>query len=406
MAFFTNRDGNTEHVEVKPTIYKEANAANLTVPQYLNRLYGAQADTSIGTPYQQILASEGLTLPGENSFGLRPATLGQILDGQSGFQAASGGGQTRDQGTPFGSASRTLFPAAIVSLIEATMAKDRVTDTVTFDQMLATSMSIASENFEQPVVNYGNTGGPEDTRAQRVAQLANPPMVARFTTVDRLRRLPTWTFGAEFSNQALRASTLDIVALTMARLMEVERDAHVYEYMSNIWTGDGDMNVGAVSAVTSVSLDAAATGGVMTHKAWLKFLARNRKYRKITHVAGDMDSYLAVEGRTGRPGSNNYDPTLARIDPQARVMNSGFGNDVKWFITDDAANGGPVPANTIWAVDSTRGIVKVTNTAAALETSEQFAMKQSQALRIDWSEACYRMFGDTELRAFDVLTRS
>jgi hypothetical protein len=50
--------------------------------------------------------------------------------------------------------------------------------------------------------------------------------------------------------------------------------------------------------------------------------------------------------------------------------------------------------------------VKVTNTAAALETSEQFAMKQSQALRIDWSEACYRMFGDSELRAFDVLTRS
>ena len=401
MAFFIDTAGTTQHVEISPTIYREAHAANLSVPQFINRTYAEACDAGKGTPYQQILASEGLTMPGANQFGLRPATLQDVLDGKSGFQAAA---NTKDVGSPFGSASRTLFPAAVVTMIESAMAKDRTTDSVTFDQMIAVPMSIASENFEQPVVNYGTAGGPEQTRSQRMAQLAGPVMVAKFSTADRLRRLPTWSFGAEFSDQALRASTLDIVALTMARLMEVERDAHVYEFMSDIWTGDGDLNTGAVSAVTTTSLDALASGGVVTHKSWLKFLARNRKYRKITHVAGDIDTYLKVENRTGRPGSNNYDPTLARIDPQAVVMNSGFGNDVKWFITDDAASGGPVPANTVWALDSSRGIVKVTNTAASYSASEAFVMERKSALRIDWSEACYRMFGDSELKAFDVLT--
>lgn len=401
MAFFIDTAGVTQHVEISPTIYREAHAANLSVPQFINRTYAEACDAGKGTPYQQILASEGLTMPGANQFGLRPATLQDVLDGKSGFQAAA---NTKDVGSPFGSASRTLFPAAVVTMIESAMAKDRTTDSVTFDQMIAVPMSIASENFEQPVVNYGTAGGPEQTRSQRMAQLAGPVMVAKFSTADRLRRLPTWSFGAEFSDQALRASTLDIVALTMARLMEVERDAHVYEFMSDIWTGDGDLNTGAVSAVTTTSLDALASGGVVTHKSWLKFLARNRKYRKITHVAGDIDTYLKVESRTGRPGSNNYDPTLARIDPQAVVMNSGFGNDVKWFITDDAASGGPVPANTVWALDSSRGIVKVTNTAASYSASEAFVMERKSALRIDWSEACYRMFGDSELKAFDVLT--
>ena len=401
MAFFIDTAGTTQHVEISPTIYREAHAANLSVPQFINRTYAEACDAGKGTPYQQILASEGLTMPGANQFGLRPATLQDVLDGKSGFQAAA---NTKDVGSPFGSASRTLFPAAVVTMIESAMAKDRTTDSVTFDQMIAVPMSIASENFEQPVVNYGTAGGPEQTRSQRMAQLAGPVMVAKFSTADRLRRLPTWSFGAEFSDQALRASTLDIVALTMARLMEVERDAHVYEFMSDIWTGDGDLNTGAVSAVTTTSLDALASGGVVTHKSWVKFLARNRKYRKITHVAADIDTYLKVESRTGRPGSNNYDPTLARIDPQAVVMNSGFGNDVKWFITDDAASGGPVPANTVWALDSSRGIVKVTNTAASYSASEAFVMERKSALRIDWSEACYRMFGDSELKAFDVLT--
>jgi hypothetical protein len=404
MAFFLDTSGNAQHVQLTASIYKAAYDANMSVPQYINKMYAKDCDQSKGTPFQQLCASEGLSAPGKNPYGMRAPTLADVLDGKSGFQAA-GGANTSDRGDPFGSASRILFPAAIVTMIESAMDKDRVTDGATFEKMIAMDLSIGNENFEQPVVNYGTPGGPEQTRSQRIAQLAEPPQLLKFTTSDRIRKLPTWSIGAEFSDQALRASTLDVVAMTLARYWEVEKDAHVYEYMNDVFNGDGDLNVGAVSAVTAASLDATSTTMAnFTHKAWVKFLARNRKYRKITHVIGDIDTYLAVESRLGRPGSNNYDPTLARIDPQALVMNVGFGNDVQWMIVDSAAEGGPVPANTVWALDASKAIVRVTNTAASYSASEQFALRRSSALRVDWSEAVYRMFGDSELKAFDKLT--
>lgn len=407
MAFFINKAGVVQHVSadaVGPYVYAQAHAANLSVPQYVNRTFAKDCDLSKGTPFQQMCASEGLVSQRNNPFGLRSLSLADVLSGQ-GFELATGGGNvnTQQRGDPFGGQSRVLFPAAIIQMIEDVMDKDRVTDGAAFNDLVALDISISDENFIQPVISYSGTGGPQETRAQRIAQLALPPKLVSFTTSDRNRSVPTWSIGAEFSDQALRASTLDIVALTMSRFMEVERDAHNYEYLSGIFTGD-DANSGAVSSVSASAIDSAATGFSITHKLWVKFLARNRRYRKVSHVVGDIDSYLKFEQRAGRPGSNSYDPTLTRIDPQGTMMNNTFGGDVKWFLVDLATEGGPVAANTVWALDKRFGIVRVRNVKADYKAAEAFVMSRKTELRIDWAEMCYRMFGDSELKAFDSLT--
>ena len=162
-----------------------------------------------------------------------------------------------------------------------------------------------------------------------------------FTTSQIPRRLPTWSIGAEFSQQALRNTTLDLVALSMSRWMAVEADGRVYEHLSNLWSGDADMQTAAIAAVTTTSLDSAATGGVVTHRAWLKWLYRNRRFRKISHIVCDLDTYLKIEGRTGRPGAIGVlDPTLPRIDPQAMALNP-YVDNVKVLLVDSAAEGGP-----------------------------------------------------------------
>ena len=203
----------------------------------------------------------------------------------------------------------------------------------------------------------------------------------------------------------MRASTLDLFTLTIQRYLQIEKDARVYQYLSNIFAGDLDQNTGAVPAVTSTSLDAAATGGVVTHKAWVKFLARNRKKRKITHCICDLDTYLRIEGRTGRPGTTAYDPRLAVIDPQLTPINNmiGFGNNVQWMIVDDAASGGPVPAQTVWALDKEQAIMMVNNTSADYKASEQFILRRSEMIVLSWSEEAMRMYGDQDLTPFDVL---
>lgn len=407
MSFFIDNAGNAQHVEIGPEIHKMALDANLSVPTYINRQY-AEADPRHGSAFKQICASVGLSLPGANDFGIRPATMADILDGKAGFQAA-GTTNVSDKGSPFGTAARSLAPVAIIEMVEDLVAKDRVTDAVTFNQLVAQEISIVGDNFIQPVVSYQTTGGPHQALAQRATEFSEPGTMLRLSTAERIRSLPTVNMGIEFSDKAYRSLSIDTIAMSIARYVEVERDSRVYTYLSALFSGDSDLNEGAVSAVTTVSLDSACTAKLISHKAWIKFLARNRKKRAITHLACDIDTYLLIEGRTGRPGSNAYDPRLTIIDPQAMPANTaqiGFGNNVKYMIVDPATDGGPVPANTVWALDASKAVVRVSNSAASYSASEAFAMRRSTMMRWDWSEAVYRAFGNSELTPFDVLTIS
>jgi hypothetical protein len=406
MTAFRTSKGEINQVDLEPSLYRAAHEANLNVPAYLNREYGGQVDAARdGSVFHQMCASMGVYLPAKNDLQLRAATIGDILSGKAAlkFEAANVQERNSDYG---GTQSRILFPAAVVDMIENALAVDLETDTKLFDGMVALKLGIASDTFEQPVINYSSLNGPDGAnraKAQRIAQLSEPAAMASFTTSQTPRRLPTWSIGAEFSAQALRNTTLDLVALNLARFLNVEKDSRVYEMLSVLWSGDPDMSdSAAISAVTSNSLDTNATGGVLTHKAWLKWLYRNRKTRRISHVVCDLDSYLKIEARTGRPGAIGIlDPTLSKIDPQATALNP-YVDNVKVMLVEPAASGGPVPANTVWGVDSRYGIVKVTNTAAEYTAAEVFAMKRAEAFRIDWSETAYRQFDG----AFDVMTIS
>jgi hypothetical protein len=407
MAFFIDNSGAPQHVEIEASVYKEALDAGVSVPTLINRKY-ASADLSHGSAFTQLCASVGLTLPNKNVFGIRPAIMADILDGKAGMQAA-GPANVSDTPSPFGMSARSLAPTAIIELVEDMVAKDRVTDEVVFSQLVSQDISIDGDNFIQPVVSYQGIGGPEQAKAQRVSEFSEPGSFLRLSTAERIRSLPAFAMGIEVSAKAERSLTLDVVAASIARYVEVERDERVYGYLSALFVGDNDLVTGAIPSVTTASLDAAAAAGTLSHKAWVKFLARNRKKRTITHIVCDIDTYLKIEGRTGRPGTNNYDPSLARIDPQAtpaNAFNVGFGNGVKFFIVDSAVDGGPVPANTVWAIDANKAITRVNNSAASYAASEAFALRRSTAMRWDWSEAVYRKYGDTDLTPFDVLTIS
>lgn len=398
MFKFVDNAGHTQEVSVSAEeMFQGAKAANMTPAAYLNNKF-KDADLSVGTAFKQMQASIGICMPGqENPFGMRPTSMASLMSGE--FQA-----NTQQNSSPYGTASRAFTIISVIDAIESAVAKDRTTDADTFYGMVGTELSVSSGVFEQPVVDYATTNGPEQAKAQRTAQGANPPSMAFFKTSDKIRRIGSWTVGMEWTDQALKATTLDYVTMTMGRFLQVERDERAYRYISDLFNGNADMITGAVAAVASNSLDSASTGGVLTHKAWVKFLARNRKYRKITHAIMDLDTYLKVEGRTGRPGTVNYDPTLARIDPQGVMMNVGFGNDVRIFLVEAAADGGPVPANTIYGVDARAAITLVRDSSAAYSAVEEYAMKRTAAMRMDWSEEVFRTFGDSDLKLFDALT--
>lgn len=403
MFKYVDNAGHTQDVDMTAEELMYAPKASGQTPQeYVNTRF-KDADLRIGSAFHQMQASLGIQRAGttENIFGLRPTAMATLL----GLDFTAAGLNTQQNITPYGTASRAFTVISIIDAIESAVAKDLTTDINSFYNMVGNTLNVSSELFEQPVIDYSTLNGPEQAVAGRVSQGSPPPAMAFFKTSDRVKRIGSWNIGMTWSDQALKATTLDFVAMTMARYLKIERDSRAYRYLSDLFLGNADMIVGAVPLLVSATLDPTTTAsGVLTHVAYLKFLAHNRKYRKITHVIGDMAAYLAIEGRTGRPGSNAWDSRLVTIDPQTRMINVGFGNDVKFFLVDDATAGGPVPANTLWALDASNAITLVRNSSAAYQAVEQFVMTRTTAMRMDWAEEVFRTFSDTDLKPFDALT--
>lgn len=408
MGFYKTKAGVVQHVDLDMSIYNQAKAEGKQVAHVINAKY-EDADDSLGTAFAQICASEGLSLVGKNPFGLKSASIADILDGKAGFSA--GPANTKDRPDPWGNQSRLLFPTAVLEMVEDMFYDSRADDDVIFRDLVATTVSIAGDTYRQPVLSYQTPGGPNagvmGAKASRVTQLGELPNILKITTSDRNFTIPAYGIGIEMSQEAMKGTSLDMFGLTIKRYVDIEHNARVYSYLSSLFLGDVDQGTTAIASVTTTALDSAATGGVVTHKAWIKFLARNRRRRKITHIMCDLNAYLAIESRTGRPGSNNYDPSLSRIDVNVQPVGGtvGFGNDVKWWIVDDATAGGPVPANTVWALDASQAIKMIKNTEADFKATESFLLRRAERMVWTWSEETSRLWQDDNT-AFDVLVIS
>lgn len=376
--------GENVEVPVEASIYKDAHDANLTVPQYFNQKYPTDAAT-YGSAFEQVCASSGLLLSSNDDYGIRTPNLKAVLEGGASINAVA---IVRDA-VP---ASRILFPAVFLEYIENQLVKDTEVQPAMFEKMIAISDTIAGARFEQPVLSFLK---PENARSQTIAQLATPPAMLRITASDVARKIPTFSIGLEISDEAAKVISIDLTALALARQVARERDVRVEGYINSFLTGDVDLGMSALTAISSTTLDSAATGGVLTQKAWIKFLAFRRRQRRITHVIGDIDTLLKVDGRTGRPTVYTANDPNYIINSIAGPVNLNIQN-VEFFIVE----AGVLPANTVLALDSNAAIRRVRNSEADYQAAEQFALRRGTGMRFDFGEIVYRLFDD----AFEVLT--
>lgn len=381
-ATIKGRDGENVIVPVLPTLYQDAHKANLTVPQFLNLNYPTDA-AAYGTTFEQVCAASGLVFNEDKNYGLRAPSLASVLDGSSMIHADA----ITKEGVP---ASRILFPAVFLEVMENKLATERTSQPAIFEQMIAIDNTIAGDRFEQPRLDFTNVEG---ARSQGITQLALPASMLRITVSDVSRKIPTFSIGLEISDQAAKVINVDLTALGLARQVEVERDVRVEGYISALNAGDADLGMAALTPVTSTTYNGAATAGVLTQKAWIKYLAANRRKRKLTHVICDIDTALKIEGRSGRPNINTVEVNTA-FNASGIPLNLGIG-DVKIFIVE----AGVVPANTVVGLDARYAIRRVRNSEAEYQAAESFALKRSTAMRFDFGEIVYRLYD----QAFDVM---
>jgi len=400
MASFLDSAGAQHQVTPSLEWYQAAAAANMSLEQWVNTEYQTDANTH-GSAYHQILASEGIVLKPNKVYGLRSNTMAQIEKGA----AVNAAALVKD--SDFSSAAlRVLFPSAVLSAVEDRLTADLNMTANAFDRLVAFNDVIQGDKYERPLLNYSK---PESARSQAVAQLAEPNVMLSITAASYSRTIPTLSIGMLVAQQAAQNTTLDLVAMALARQVATERMLRAREYFLLMLNGDPDLKgegpgSGTISAIIEarqsgstqmVNIDSAATTGI-TQKGWMKWLYREGTRRVIDWVVTDMDGALALENRAGKPVVVGDNPTSTRIDSVLNVGNPTWRSNVNVFITDDPA----WPAKTVLGFDSRYAIARVTSSTIQYSAVEEYVMRRAKGLRIDFGEIAYRLHDD----AFDVFT--
>lgn len=389
MAGFINAKGENHEFEVSLDVIKAAADNRQSVRDYINSTLDTDA-SKYGDAFSQLCASEGIVLIPQKDYGMRAPSLQSVLSGRPILEAGAIVRQPSSQ-------ARALLMPAIGALVEDKLVADLNMNADEFDSLVAQDDTIADEWLLWPEINFN---GPEAARSQVTSQLAKPATMMSITTSEKSIRIPTFSLGIEWSEQATKYIQLDLLALAIARQVAVERNDRANQNLLMMLNGDADMGQGSLSSLgkvtTAVSLDSAATTGI-TQKAWMLWLYQNSKKRKLNALVTDIAGAMALEGRANKPVITGDNPNSPRIDANVSVKNPTWNSDLPIFIVDPSVGW---PAKTILGLDTRYAIQRVTSTNASYQAQEDFVLRRGSAMRFDFGQICRRIFTD----AFEVMT--
>lgn len=388
---FLDASGEQQNIELTLADYRAAEKQKKTLPQYLNCKYPTNPEKH-GTVFAQMLASAGLFMQENNDYGIKPPTLKQIFDGEINLgSVVLPDGALSD--TPAG---RLLFPAALLELIESNLRPNLNSYVGSFMEMVAFTRNIDSPRYDQVIIDYT---APRAARGQAISQLALPAAMLSITTSMTTRTIPTISIGMEISKEALALATLDLVGLAVSEQSINERAARVINDFVGIVQGNLDTGDVALPSVTATSYDAsiANTAGLMTNKAWVKFLRANWLKLRISDVVCDVDTFLSIQNRTGRPTMLDHSSMDERLNAMPVTNMRGINDQINFFITDTS----PLGANTLCALDRSKALRRVVYVGADYSAIEEFVLRKGVGMRIDWAE---RIESAGYSQAFQVMT--
>jgi hypothetical protein len=130
--------------------------------------------------------------------------------------------------------------------------------------------------------------------------------------------------------------------------------------------------------------------GVLSQKAWLKFLYANSMKMTKTHLVCDFDAALAIDNRLDRP-TNMHNNSMDRLDVPFSVAYPAFNSNISMIVMPV----GTFAANTIMALEQPTAISKITSSTASYSAIEEIVLKKSTEIRLDRGFITYRNYSDS-----------
>lgn len=391
---FVAKDGTEQQVAIGLEHYKMAQAKNLSLRQLVNNLFPTTASAKEDT-FTQMCASVGFSIKPVKELGIRPLTMAEVEYGGLDFSAGVNGMEVSPVQTKY------LFPAVVAELVENKLFMDRASAIAAFDKMVALTNSVSGRRIEQPVLDFTRAGGPESTRNQARAQGAEPDTMLTIKASEKSLTIPETPLAVQITDEALQSTTVDFVALAMARQAEVEMYGRVGEDLLKVLNGDADAGSYGTTALSQTKANTLDTSivaaGALTELAYVKWLYTGIEKRRINFVVTDLAGAMAIHNRTGKPTADKDEPSTDPFNAKASIMFPDLVKGVEIFIVPSTVSW---PANTIMGFDSRYAMQRWVNTLATYSDVERYVMRRASGIVVSFGSKVTRFFDD----AFNVLS--
>jgi len=388
MQYYARVDGATvlKTADVSLEDYKLAAGKGQTFKQHINNMC-ADADISYGCAFDQAVQAMGGGSKVHGGQRSMSPTISQFNTGMAAGPAnmnAAGiiGAPDGQDKTPAG---RIFYPEIVMDIMRESLAADNSDIERGFDSMIAVTENIGGGNYTQPLINVTAN---EDTRHQPIAQGTDPSTMISITTSQVSRAIPTRAIGLQITDQASNFATIDLVATAIAAQARGEKAAMVDYDLNAVVNGDKDAGITALVAQKLNAYDAGlSTSGTASHKAFLKMLHADYQTISIDSAVMDIDTYLAFEGRTGRPTVDKDRGTDERLNMKFKPMNWSL-TDLNILIVDKDVIG----ANQALFLDTNYALRKVVDVTAQYDAVQQFVMRRISQMRFDYGQHVTRLY--------------
>jgi hypothetical protein len=381
---FVDASGQRQQVELDVTHYMEAADDQLSLSQLYARKFPTAVDGA--TAFEQMVASAGIRLRADTARGIPASSMKEIMHGNL---DKSVGTIVRPNGSERQTtAGRILFPEIMMNLINETLTSSKEDYLTPWESAIALRTSVTGPRVDQPLINVT---APEGSAAQPIGQLAEPATMVSISLSEKSYTIPTKSIGLQIADQALQATTIDLVGIALASQARGERIRRIEEDMANIISGDTDFGINAVSFANASSFDALVTGPVvLTHKAFVKWLRANYQKMTITHMLGDIDAAFNVDSRTNKPlATNDNSARQASFPVDYSIENMGLPSPRLLLLPTSI-----IGANRLVGFDSRFGLHEITNVSASYSAIEEFALRRSKGMRFDFGIALVKLYDE------------
>ena len=356
--------------------YKKAADNKMTLRQHMNYV-APDCDRSKGEPLDQMYALSGLF--DSKKYGMPAKTMQELM------AEPLADGFRRPDGSDNSLGARLLYPQLILETMQAQAVRNDGSDILSiWEGLVATTRNVNNTKADQPVID---TTAPEGSRSGRIAQLAEPETMVSITTGEKSYRIPTNSIGLMVSDEAMAATTIDLVRIVMEAQSRGDRIRRVNEMLRALVFGDADLDIAALPVTKISEFDSSiTTNNTLTKRAYLKWLHSKNKTYAINNILTNIDTAIDMD--------EGLFPVASASDG-SKIMTPWSGVDLgimdpKVTPFDTSVFG----AGIMVGLDSRYAIQRFVNVSASYDAIEKYVMRKATAFRVDYGEMATRLMDD------------